>query len=69
MQRMTDEKMLAQRAELARARRQRAGLTLLHGTELNIAADGTVDWDADFLAGFDLCVASVHSASSRTGRR
>jgi len=36
-------------------------LELLHGTELNIAPDGSVDWPADFLAGFDLCVASVHS--------
>jgi histidinol phosphatase-like PHP family hydrolase len=60
MQQMTDEKMLRQRAELAAA--DAHGMTLLHGTELNIAADGSVDWDADFLAGFDLCVASVHSS-------
>ncbi len=58
MQRMTDEKMLAQRAELAAIT---SGMTLLHGTELNIAPDGSVDWDEDFLAGFDICVASVHS--------
>jgi DNA polymerase (family X) len=57
-QRMTDEKMLAQRD---RVRALDAPLELLHGTELNIAPDGSVDWDADFLAGFDLCVASVHS--------
>jgi DNA polymerase (family 10) len=37
-------------------------MTLLHGTELNIAADGTVDWPAGILAGFDICVASVHSS-------
>ena len=61
MQRMTDEKALAQRAEL-RALAETAGLALLHGSELNIAADGTVDWDADFLTGFDVCVASVHSS-------
>jgi histidinol phosphatase-like PHP family hydrolase len=61
MQQMTDEKMLVQRAEVA-ALQQRVGLTLLHGTELNIAADGSVDWDAGFLDGFDLCVASVHSS-------
>ncbi len=36
-------------------------MRLLHGTELNIAIDGTVDWDEDFLSGFDLTVASVHS--------
>jgi DNA polymerase (family 10) len=66
MQRMTDEKILAQREQV---RRLAAGLAsdggrpmvLLHGTELNIAPDGSVDWPADFLAGFDVCVASVHS--------
>ena len=58
-QRMTDEKMLAQRD---RVRALEAPLELLHGTELNIAPDGSVDWDEDFLAGFDLCVASVHSS-------
>ena len=61
MQQMTDEKMLAQRAEVA-ALQERAGLTLLHGTELNIGPDGSVDWEAGFLSGFDLCVASVHSS-------
>jgi DNA polymerase (family X) len=58
MQRMTDEKMLAQRD---RVRALETGTELLHGTELNIAPDGSVDWGEDFLAGFDLCVASVHS--------
>jgi DNA polymerase (family X) len=58
MHRMTDEKMLAQRR---RVRALEAGIPLLHGTELNIAPDGSVDWDEDFLAGFDMCVASVHS--------
>jgi DNA polymerase (family X) len=72
MQRMTDEKMLAQREQVralgarlagtpAAAESAGAGMVLLHGTELNIAPDGSVDWPADFLAGFDICVASVHS--------
>ena len=61
MQRMTDEKMLAQRAEVRRLDGQYGGMRLLHGTELNIGPDGEVDWPAEFLAGFDLCVASVHS--------
>jgi DNA polymerase (family 10) len=62
MQRMTDEKMLAQREQVrALAAHLTGGLVLLHGTELNIGPDGSVDWDADFLAGFDICVASVHS--------
>jgi len=61
MQRMTDEKMLVQRDQL-RALADTTGMVLLHGSELNIAADGTVDWDEDFLGGFDICVASVHSS-------
>ncbi len=73
MQRMTSEKMLAQREQLRELSARLAGsaagsgagggapMTLLHGTELNIAPDGSVDWPADFLAGFDVCVASVHS--------
>jgi DNA polymerase (family 10) len=60
MQRMTDEKMLAQR-ERVRALGAGTDMALLHGTELNIGPDGSVDWDADFLDGFDICVASVHS--------
>jgi DNA polymerase (family 10) len=61
MQRFTREKAEAQRAEL-RALEVADGIRLLHGTELNIAADGSLDWDDAFLATFDLCVASVHSA-------
>ena len=61
MQGMTSEKMLAQRAGL-RALAGTTGMALLHGSELNIAPDGSVDWDEDFLSGFDLCVASVHSS-------
>ncbi|HTR95879.1 MAG TPA: helix-hairpin-helix domain-containing protein [Trebonia sp.] len=61
MQRMTDEKMLAQRDRL-RALADTTGIALLHGTELNIAADGSVDWDEDFLSGFDICLASIHSS-------
>jgi DNA polymerase (family 10) len=60
MQRMTTQKMLAQREQVRELAGQ-AGLALLHGTELNIAPDGSVDWDEKFLAGFDVCVASVHS--------
>lgn len=61
MQRMTAEKMLDQRERVRALDRQYPGLRLLHGTELNIDADGGLDWPDDFLAGFDLCVASVHS--------
>ncbi|MGW3040005.1 DNA polymerase/3'-5' exonuclease PolX [Kitasatospora sp. NPDC001159] len=61
MQRMTDEKMLAQREQLHQLADRHQKLRLLHGTELNIGPDGGVDWPPEFLAGFDVCVASVHS--------
>ncbi len=61
MQRMTDEKMLAQRERVRELDGRHRGMRLLHGTELNIGPDGEVDWPPEFLAGFDLCVASVHS--------
>jgi DNA polymerase (family 10) len=60
MQRMTTEKIVAQRARLERLRADHA-MTLLHGTELNIDPDGDVDWPDAFLAGFDLTIASIHS--------
>ncbi|MGW6905387.1 DNA polymerase/3'-5' exonuclease PolX [Streptomyces sp. NPDC054940] len=67
MQRMTDERILAQRARVRELdgeygkRGRRGGMRVLHGAELNIGPDGDVDWPPEFLAGFDLCVASVHS--------
>ena len=61
MQRMTDDKILAQRERVEKLRGSYAKMTLLHGTELNIDPEGNVDWGEDFLTGFDLTVASVHS--------
>ncbi|MFJ4848508.1 DNA polymerase/3'-5' exonuclease PolX [Streptomyces sp. NPDC088733] len=61
MQRMTDEKILAQRERVRALDRAHRGMRVLHGTELNIGPDGGLDWPDDFLAGFDLCVASIHS--------
>jgi DNA polymerase (family 10) len=61
MQRMTDDKMLAQRKRLDGLRSRYPKMTLLHGTELNIDPDGGVDWPAGFLEGFDITIASIHS--------
>ena len=60
MQRMTRDKMLAQRKRI-RALQRDGDMVLLHGTELNIQPDGSVDWDEEFLSGFDVCVGSIHS--------
>jgi DNA polymerase (family 10) len=61
MQRMTDEKMLSQREQVRKLQSNYPKMTLLHGSELNIDPEGNVDWGPEFLEGFDICVASVHS--------
>lgn len=60
MQRMTREKALQQRERIRELEGQ-GDMAILHGSELNIQPDGSVDWDEDFLSGFDVLVASVHS--------
>jgi DNA polymerase (family X) len=67
------EEMLRQRRELRVLEERRGDIRLLHGAELNIGIDGGLDYDAEFLAGYDWLVASVHShfrrpASEQTAR-
>ena len=58
---LSRQEVEAEAAELDDLRRRHPGLTILHGAELNIAPDGSLDYDDEFLARFDWCVASVHS--------
>ena len=55
------ERFLEQRAKI-RALQAQLGdsFKLLHGVELNIGADGELDYDLEFRRGFDWCLASVH---------
>ena len=57
--------MLAQRRELRELEERRGDIRLLHGAELNIGVEGSLDYDEEFLAGFDWLVASVHSHFGR----
>ncbi|GGT73060.1 DNA polymerase/3'-5' exonuclease PolX [Streptomyces lateritius] len=68
MQRMTDEKILAQRERVRALDGAHREMRLLHGTELNIGPDGSLDWPDEFLADFDICVASVHSHFNQSRR-
>ncbi|GGP15184.1 DNA polymerase/3'-5' exonuclease PolX [Nonomuraea glycinis] len=61
MQRMTLDRALEQRQQVAKLQQHYPDMRLLHGTELNIAPDGSVDWPEEILRDFDVCVASVHS--------
>ncbi len=58
---LSRERMLSQHDEIARRSPDEDGVVVLHGTELNIAPDGSVDYDPEFLEMFDVTVASVHS--------
>jgi DNA polymerase (family X) len=55
------EQMLEQRDQLRALQESHPDMRLLHGAELNIGVDGSVDYDPEFLEGFDWLVASVHS--------
>ncbi len=55
------EKLLEQRDRMAEIAEQFPKMQLLHGCELNIGADGSLDYDQDFRMTFDWCVAAVHS--------
>ncbi len=59
------DEMLEQRDELRALEDERGDIRLLHGAELNIGVDGGLDYDDEFLAGFDWLVASVHSHFGR----
>jgi len=58
---LSRERMLEQRAAIEEARARFPDLLILHGAELNIGPAGSIDYDAEFLEGFDFGVASVHS--------
>jgi DNA polymerase (family 10) len=61
MHRTTKEGFLEQRARIDKLRRRFPKMEILHGVELNIYPDGGVDYPEEFLAGFDITVASIHS--------
>ncbi|MEZ4444791.1 MAG: DNA polymerase/3'-5' exonuclease PolX [Polyangiaceae bacterium] len=62
MQGVGREALLEQRDAIRALQREIGdGLTLLHGIELNIDAEGGLDYDHEFRMQFDWCLASVHT--------
>ena len=57
----TADEMLEHRERIAEVAADYPDMTILWGCELNIGADGGLDYDDDFRALFDYTVASVHS--------
>ncbi len=58
---LDEERVLAQRDEIRALSRRFPGFRIFHGTEADILADGSIDFGDEFLKGFDIVVASVHS--------
>ncbi|MDH7489037.1 MAG: DNA polymerase/3'-5' exonuclease PolX [Anaerolineae bacterium] len=58
---LTAERLREQRAEIQRLNSEYTDFTLLHGVEVEIRGDGTLDLPDDVLAELDVVVASVHS--------
>jgi DNA polymerase (family 10) len=58
-----------QRREVERLNAELAPFRILHGTEMEIRADGTLDYPDELLATYDLVVASVHTARGQSGER
>ncbi len=60
---LTPERLRAQRREIDAAQAQLgAGFVLLQGSEVEIRADGTLDFTDDVLGDLDIVVASLHTA-------
>jgi DNA polymerase (family X) len=61
------EEIPRQRDEIEALRRKIPGIEVLHGIEVDIMGDGTLDFDADVLAGFDIVLASLHDTCEQQG--
>jgi DNA polymerase (family X) len=58
-----------QRDELARLNAELAPFRILHGTELEIRADATLDYPDELLARFDVVIASIHTGRSQSSEQ
>ena len=58
---LTAARLREQGEEIARARKQVPSITILHGIEVDILADGALDLDDAVLSALDFVIASVHS--------
>ena len=63
---LTPDRVEAQRAEIARLNAELAPFRILHGTELEIRADATLDYPDELLARFDVVIASIHTGRGQS---
>jgi len=66
---LTPDRVEAQRAEIVRLNAELAPFRILHGTELEIRADATLDYPDDLLARFDVVIASIHTGRGQSSEQ
>jgi len=62
---LSPERVAEQRAEIDRLNGALSPFRILHGTEMEILADASLDYPDELLATFDVVVASIHAARSQ----
>jgi DNA polymerase (family 10) len=60
------EEIPRQREEIEALRRRMSGIDILHGIEVDILEDGTLDFEDEVLDGFDIVLASLHDACKQS---
>ena len=63
---LSPERIAARRAEIAKLNAELAPFRILIGTEVDIRANGALDYPDDVLLGFDIVSASVHSSFAQS---
>jgi DNA polymerase (family 10) len=66
---LTPDRVEEQRAEIARLNAVLAPFRILHGTELEIRADATLDYPDELLARFDVVIASIHTGRNQSAEQ
>ena len=64
---LTPERVEEQRTEIGRLNAELAPFRILHGTELEIRADASLDYPDELLARFDVVIASIHTGRNQSG--
>jgi DNA polymerase (family X) len=63
---LTVERLKEQRKEIEAFNKKQRGFTVLHGTEMDIRGDGSLDFPDEVLKGLDVVVASIHSGFNQS---
>ena len=66
---MSQDDIARQREEIDRLRERVPGMTVLHGTEVDILPDGSLDFRDEVLEQFDIVLASLHESAGHDGVR